>query len=419
MVGKYIGHWAGNIPTVDTTRKGVVTLSLVFLSILAVTVTVDARQREYLIGPSINVVGGGDNAPAAAAGFTRDRQLQYFYGVFPSLTLVSTRATSSFNASYAFGTQWTETSPRSRSDSHSGAISLTQALTRRWNVTLSDSFALTSDITSFNAFRGVTPPPEDVLYLFDPVAFDLLTRTNRVAISLAYALSPRSTISFNGEHNLRTFEGDLFRGDLSDQQAASAGFSFSRQTRARETWSFGFASGANFYQDFDDSNSHTAFLGYSNEIAADLFFDVTGGVSRVDGRASGDYVGFNTSVRLSKTLENELFSIFYNQATGQQGGLGSTSDTRSVGATMDRAFGGASLLMSVSGFETRGTLDNPHDNRGVSAVMTVGFPLAETVSVEGGGQFQRYTTASAFGFTQRRIFVSLNFSDPDLWRFIR
>ena len=161
-------------------------------------------------------------------------------------------------------------------------------------------------------------------------------------------------------------------------------------------------------------------MGYSNQIATDLTFELTVGASRVAslGRGGSGH-NTNTSVRLEKTLEDESFSLYYTQTTGQPSGLGSTSDTRSAGIAMARAFSDASLVLNVSAFDARGTLDNPFDTRGVAAAATIGLALTETLSIQGGGQFQQFTQASEFGFTQKRVFVSLSYRDPDLWRFFR
>jgi hypothetical protein len=121
---------------------------------------------------------------------------------------------------------------------------------------------------------------------------------------------------------------------------------------------------------------------------------------------------------VNRTIENQSFSLFYIQAAGQTSGLGSTSDTRRGGVEMTRTLGDAGLALNVSAFDTRGVLDNSLDTRGISASATIGVPLGDTLGFLGGGQFQKSTGAAAFAFTQARLFVSLNYSNPDLWRFI-
>ena len=179
--------------------------------------------------------------------------------------------------------------------------------------------------------------------------------------------------------------------------------------------------------------------------------DLTVGASRIASLGpAGSSVGYNTSVSLSRNS----FSVSYTQATGQQSGVGSTSDTRIVGATINRTFGDADLSLNVSGFEARPRFDNPFsnrgltagaaiglgdaslslnvsesktegniddsfNNRGVAAIATIGLRITDTMSIQGGGQFQRNTPASGLGFTQKRVFVSLSFSDPNLWRILR
>ncbi len=452
MVGKFFDPLFGNTLTVDILRKAVEIAGAVLLAVIATAAMVDAGQREYLIGPALNVVGGVQNALPGTGGIGANQSLPATYGFFPTLNLTSRGATSTLDAAYSFGVDRSVPASRgSRSDSHSVTIGLIQPLTQRWNLNLSESFTLSEDTNSFNTFRGVTPTLPNVNVLAVPAGLIQSARNNSVAMTLSHTLSARSSISFDANHSLRTTANNRFPGILSDQQRASGGFTYSLQANARETWSFGFSSSRNFFESFDDSRSHTAFLGYSTQITSDLVLDLTVGASRVASLGPGaGYVGYNTSITVSRAS----LSVNYNQSSGQQSGVGSTSDTRRVTATINRTLGNTTLLLNVSGFVTRRAIQNPFnnsgatgsaslnfgnvnlsanvsgtktenaidsafDNHGVAATVSIGVQISDTMSVQGGGSFQQFTQASSTAVTQKRVFVSLNFSDPNLWRFIR
>jgi hypothetical protein len=73
--------------------------------------------------------------------------------------------------------------------------------------------------------------------------------------------------------------------------------------------------------------------------------------------------------------------------------------------------------MDISGFESDGTLDNPESMRGLAGAASIGFSISRYVSIHGGGEYQRILQTSLFAFTQHRVFVSLRFNNPNLWRF--
>lgn len=391
--------------------------ALLALLLQFASMPVQARQRLYSAGPSLNLVGGGNNNPRLATGLGGTRPLNVFYGVYPSLTLTSTGASSAVSASYRYGSEWTEASSSVRSESHSASVSLGLPLSRRWNLTLSESFSSTADTTSFNTFSGATPQPQPS-FVFNPVAAGVSTRTNDVRVGIGYALTTRSTLGFNASYRLRTYDSSAFAGSLSDQQGASIGFNYALQTSPRETWSVGFTTSRYFYQTFNDFESQGAFVGYSNRLAPDLTLQLTVGATRAASLgAGGTSLGVNTAVSLEKALQSQSFVFSFSQASAQSSGLGSGSDTRRASVLMRQALGRVGVLsLNVSGFDAKGILANTFHVRGLAAAATIGVGLTDTLSIAGGGQFQRNTGATQFVFTQKRFFMSLNYSDGDLWQ---
>ena len=391
---------------------------------LAFAIPLHAQQRTYVFSGSTNfVTGSTDNLTTSIVGQPLGRTpLKFFYSAYPSITMTSTGARSALNASYTFGIDRTHTSLKATSQSHAVSVGFSRPLSPRWNINLSESFEQTADATTFNALSGVTPAPQNAPFLFYPVAVRLSARTNAVNIGGGYTLSERSSFSMSASHNLRNYGSDSsFRGSLSDQHSFSGNVTYARKTGPNETWSVGYSGTRSSFSDFENASSHAARMGYSNQIAPDLTFQLTAGASRVKSLASaGSYTGYNSSAGLQKTLfANSSLSLNYSQNSGASSGLGSISDTRTAGVSLRHDFSASSVAVNLALFDADGTLNNPHGTRGISATASIAAPVTRKLSVVGGGAYQRYTGSSVFGFTQKRLFVSLRYIEPNLWRFSR
>ena len=101
---------------------------------------------------------------------SRPEPFFFFYGVYPSINLVSTGAHSVFNASYAFGLNRTETGNKP-----SFELSLRVDKALKFAIAeLEDSVcrkdSRTDDAATFDAFRGVSSATDDFRFVFNPVA---------------------------------------------------------------------------------------------------------------------------------------------------------------------------------------------------------------------------------------------------------
>ena len=75
------------------------------------------------------------------------------------------------------------------------------------------------------------------------------------------------------------------------------------------------------------------------------------------------------------------------------------------------------MSVDASAFDTRGILDNTFNAQGYAATANLGIPLIRNWSAQVGGQFQRYEGLAVFNFTQKRVFISLRYSNPSLKKF--
>jgi len=76
-----------------------------------------------------------------------------------------------------------------------------------------------------------------------------------------------------------------------------------------------------------------------------------------------------------------------------------------------------SLFASASTFSSGGVLDNEFDSKGAGATANLGYAVSRKVSLQVGGQFQRYFEPSSYKFTQKRLFFSLRYSEPNFFQF--
>jgi hypothetical protein len=390
-------------------------------AILLFAAALQAQQRNYVFGTSTDLATGSANSGRTnVVQQTHDEPLKFFYSVYPSLTMAATGGHSSLTASYVFGFEQMQTSPKSNSQSHGSTIALSSILNQKWNIKLSDSFEQTTDATTFNGIRGVTVADEGFRFLFYPVTTHLRTRSNLANFAVAYAVSDTSGLSFNAAHSYRTYGAreELFRRELPDQQVVSGTVMFTKRTSLYAAWTIAYRGDFSTFADFQNARTYGIDGGYSNRIAPDLTFGVTIGAARVN-NSIDSYIGYNASANLQKKIGRNSFRINYAQTSGQASGLGSTSDNRSAGLAIAHEFRGANLFTDISAFDVRGTLDNSLNTRGVSGTASLAIPLISKLSIVGGAQYQRNTGTALYDFTQKRVFLSLRYTEPNLWRFAR
>lgn len=406
-------------------RNSRVRLSLgpaLVLGLLIVPV-LHAQEGHLILGAGINLSGGFDNNPnlRGVGQIPSSGSSSSFYGVSPTLTLTSTGEKPSLTASYALGSQYTNTGSNTTRPSHTATLSFNRSLTPRWTIGVSESFELTSDATSFRALRGAPAVPsaaEDLGFLFDPAAARVMARSNRTNISVGYTFDEHSTISIGASHSLRTYgDAGAFRGVLSNQQTVSEQITYNRRTSRNESWTFGYSGNFSFFDQFDNTQTHSGSVGYSNLLASNLTMQISVGSSYVKSQQSGDgYIGYNASAALQKSVRQNSFSLSYSQQSGQSSGLGSVSDSRSATITAARTTRTLTMSGSSSVFDTAGTLDNTQRMRGISATGAVGVPINRKLTFQAGVSYQRYLQTAIFGFDQKRLFLALSYSEPRLWR---
>src|SRR6266481_2634802 len=245
----------------------------------------DAQERQYAIGSTVDLVSGSDSNPVNSItgglpqGSTGPAS---FFRLYPGISLVRSGGSSTLKASYTLELAGTRGDADYNSLSHGASLTFSYPASSRWRLNLTESFLATSDAASFNGLRGTTPPLAEFRFLFDPVALRLSTRNNTAGINTEYSLNPRSSLSLNASHALRQYGDSAIRTlSLLDQQFITGTINYTQKTSARDAWSVGYTASYFSFQNFGNTASHTAHVGYSLGISPDVKLELTVGATRV------------------------------------------------------------------------------------------------------------------------------------------
>ena len=392
--------------------------------LLLISVQMNAQGRKYTFGPRLDLAGGGGTDPYFAG--TQHRG-SFYSEVYPSMVMRSDGERDTILATYAFGYRRTIGSSNYQSNSHVASATFSRALSPTWKFTLSDSFQITPDFATFNSTRGDTTAIDGFRFVFSPLSTGRSTRTNTATIGTEYRWGADSALSLSASLSLLAYpDSGTFRGILSNQQRFSETVTYSHRISEHGTWTAGYTGAILTFKDFDTIHSHTASVGYSHQIGRDLTIQVSGGPSYVQGSqafytSTGTYSGYNAAASLRKTINGkDTVSLHYNDAIGDTSGLGSVSDIRSAGFGWTEMIGRSmNVFADLSAFDSRNRIGSIYNARGISAAAGFGMVLTRELSLNAGAQYQRYDHTSLFAFNQKRVFFSLRYNAPELWKFSR
>ena len=390
-------------------------------------------QRRYSLGTAVNLTGGlANNLYGFAAPVQSPNQpLSRFYGAFPSVSLVSTGAHSVLDTSYSFGFNRTRTGQNLDQQSHAASVNLSNTLSSAWKLDLSDTFMSSSNASTFNALRNVATAPTTT-FVFSPVTTQFMSRSNTANAAATYQYTDHSSLAFTMAHNFLDYgSGNGFAsGALLKQQRFSGDIAYNYRTARQESWTLGYSAAYFNFLQSENAYSQTAHAGYSNNVFRDFKLSFSAGISDIQSLSTqspgtqspgtgGGHIGYNSSASLGKQITNSYFLLNYTQTSGEMTGLGTLSDTRRAGVSFNHASRRASEFVDISAFDIKGVLGNPYSLRGASATGSFGLVLAKDWSVQIGGIYQKYDTASSFGFAQKNVFISLRYNNPTLWKGLR
>jgi hypothetical protein len=390
------------------------------LALLATSTPVHARQNATILSTSINMAGGGSNrvrnpllpSPSGNSFATG------FYAFYPSLSLKSTKPNSSLTAHYAFGYNRTVGRSALPSESHTASLDYSSTLSPRWTTRISDTFRMTDGLGTFSAFSDV-PQQSSTVFSFQSIGGRRLPRTNDVNADFDYALDVNSALSFNAQHSFRTYGGDLPTNFLiSDQQHLSGGVAYKQMLGINESWSLGWQATYFDYGDFESALSQSVQADYSVGIGRYYTAHIGAGLSRtnrrgisalsVAGTANGTSNGklsYDAAFGISRITTAQTVSLDFTQNSTDRVGLGSTAITRRGTLTWNRPMGRVTAGGTISAHKSEGILSNPVGIRAIEADARLGYQLTARLTVAGGADY-RNTTTGSFGFKQKRVFYN-------------
>ena len=311
-------------------------------------------------------------------------------------------------------------------ESHEIGLEWDTALGERGTFRLTNNFRKSPDFDTFYLFRGIVEGPEGYFFDFDTVAEQRDSYWNSTGAELGIALSERSDLHFTGGFSFRNFE-DLpgFRDE--DQMRSQAGISYSRDISERTSWNLGYDIRYwDFYSGSSSAYSHNVGLGLRHMFSPTLTLDLSAGPAYVlhnQGTESfSNDTGYNASIQILKRIEKHLFSLNYNERSAATYGTGGVARTRDAGLAYSRDFNRVLLNASLRYFKTESLYEGGYSPEGVFTLLSFGFKLTRNVMFELGGSYRKQEDNNETGYSyygdyeRKRVFVSLRFNFPELWR---
>ena len=378
----------------------------------------------YTFRSTVDFVAAADDNPSVNGLGLLQHQPKNFklvYGLYPSIFMNSKGPRVDFQFSYALGVNRIGRSDLDL-DSESQAFegNVNAALTRNLKMKFSDTYIRSPDFITFNLFRGTTFSPEGFFPRSDIAALRTDSHANTASVSFDYTFNPKSTLSFALGHFIRNYEKNpVVSVHLSDQTASSGSLHYVRRINQRTSWNLGYSLYQYDFRDFDGARTHNADIGISHQVSKTLSASVNAGPAYTESlNRDSKFPGYNASLSITKSFENDRISLTYHRRSGASFGIGSISDIQDLGLYYSLLLGRRTTFNSaVSLYDARQRLDNPVASRGVAASLALNLILNNHWTLNLGGSYQKQEGTDIFDVERRRIFISMRFILPEFLRF--
>jgi len=386
-------------------------------------------ERVNTVNASVDLVASADDNPqldtAGSVPLPPGGDFFLTYGVYPSIALNSTGPNSNLGLSYSFGFNRVDAQEKFDTKSHTFGGELDTQVTQNLQLRILESFTRTSDLRTFNLFRGILVTPEGVFYDSETIALHEDHYENRASIGLDYRFNPNSSLSLGFGHSLRKYQEDLpTAANLSDQNGFNGDLGFAHRIGPRTSWNLDYSVSLYDFQEFESARTHQVNVGFSHQFTPTVSLRLGTGPSYTE--ASDQQSSFfsykNGSLTLSKSFENNLLSFSYFLQSGTSTGIGSISDTQTFRFDFSRPLGRrTSISANVTLYDTEARLDNPVENQGLSTSLVLNFLLHDYWFLVVGASYQdqeeNQQGLGTIDTVRKRVFVSLRFALPELLRF--
>jgi len=396
---------------------------LFILIILTHFVAPASASRIYTFRSTVDFESGMDDNPQVnGLGFlpSAGKAFTLVYGIYPSIFMNSTGPESEWHFAYATAINQVGGSDldlNSRSQTFEGNINA--ALTRNLKMRFSELYVRSPDFMTFNLSRGIVSMPEGFLPRSDLVALRRNSHFNAASIGFDYTLSPAATLSAAFGHEIRNYEKNpLFARQLSDQNVFRENLLYLRKINNRTAWNVGYSVYRYDFREFNSALTQNLEFGLSRQISKSFSASLSAGPCYIKSlNSKSNFAGYNASLTVTKSFENDEVSVAYHHRTGTSVGIGSVSDIQDLGLSYSRVLGRRIKLNgAVSLYDASQRLDNPAESRGISVSVILNFLLNRHWAFNLGGSHQKQEGTNIFNLERTRMFISMRFMLPEFLR---
>lgn|GEM_PF-2451192 len=410
-------------------------VALAVLLMLGVFGGTALAERIYTVSSEIDLVGAVDDNPQVSGLGLFNQEEDYItsYGVYPSIRLNSEGPNTEYQLYYVFGLNRMDTSLDLDSESHEAGALLRGNLSRNVSLRITERFRKSPDFGTFSFFRGIVFTPEGMFFDYENVALRRDSYHNDTTAMIGYRFGPRSTLSFGGGTSVRNFEADpLFARRYPNQNQYNGTIKLTRDLNARTGWSIGYnMTHHDFRQVYSDARVHDATIGLNHQISRTAALTMEAGPSYTeflgDTTESSSYTGYNARLNVTKSFEDEEISLSYRRRSGAGVGFGGLSRTQEVAFHFMRPLGRSTLInFGATLFDTDRVFENPYETRGLRTSLVWSYLISPNWKINVGASYVSQDSPniesdlpSFLDLERRRVYVSLTFVLPNMWRFSR
>ena len=158
---------------------------------------------------------------------------------------------------------------------------------------------------------------------------------------LTWMSAPPRALSFRGSSSYRHYEADeLLAGRFSDQLRTEGNFVYTRKLGTHHSWTIEYSAANNRYQDYGDTLTHHAGIGYSRDLTPSTRLALEAGPSYTQSLETAAELP-----RLPRLIQyqpqhpySNNFNLYYRHSSGESTGMGSVSDIDNAGLGYSRSF---------------------------------------------------------------------------------
>ncbi len=394
-------------------------------------------EQKYTLGFTSDFLGGIGNQ-SGSGGSNAGRVLTGtppFFALYPSLTLKAVGAHSNFNIAYGFTMDHYWSDPEALTTTyHALTLNLDTRIGRRTSLKFSNSLRNTPDVSMLNVLKGFVFTPDGFQSIYEPMLFKNHSYSELSRLSMDVEVTRKSFLTFAVDGTIRRY-GNIAVDEtwtFQDQTRIGGTISYSRKSGKRGSFGVNYKIYQNDYRDYGPTRSHALQFHASRELAPSLMFTFEAGPSLTEKNQylPEDRISINFSASLSKKLNTSLLSMHFSKSSGDSSGMGYARDSYQAGLGFSRPFGPrTSLNVDVSAFQQKGQSFYNQDKQvpaydywGLSGSAVLSRKLSRLWTLSFGGNYQDFKGQKAVSMNHmsyKRLYVSLSFQLPELWRAAR